>query len=542
MRRAVLSGFALTLTSALVACSGGGTQANEQVAEEDLVSVMPAASGDVDRITWNLTTGEPDTLDPRNAVNYSSGQVVRNMCESVLAMDPEFGITSGLASVDQRSPTELVLTIDENAKFWDGTPVTPDDVVYSLNRSADPTDSVVSFAFVSLESVSATGPNEVTVRLTEPDSMFMQSMATISGAVIKKEWAEAAGDGVGTPEGGLMCSGPFELQSWDSGSRITMVRNDAYWNPELRPFASEVEFRFVTDASAVTQALQAGEIDGAYELPASVVPSLRTTDAGQLTLGPSTQGVNIAVARPDGPLADVAIREALQRAIDRDALSSSVFNGAAQPNYTHLTSTTWPNSERDAYQVLYDQFAEERAFDVEEAKTMVENSSYDGSPIVMVTRAGDDVMSRLAQLVQQQAKSIGLNVEVQVMQPLIFAQAQYDPSARVGVDLILSTSFNSGQNPLEPLGFDLLPGESYNYTNFDNPEVTRLLSEARASDDLTKQTELILEAQKIYEPDSSVISLVNTYTTTFVNKRLTGAVTSFAYWSMPQMAYIGSAS
>ena len=154
---------------------------------------------------------------------------------------------------------------------------------------------------------------------------------------------------------------------------------------------------------------------------------------------------------------------------------------------------------------------------------------------------GAATSSRIAQLFQQQAKAIGVKITISTMQPLVFDQASYDASKRQGVDLMYGANFNSQQNPLEPLGFDLLPGQPYNYTEYDDPRVTQLLNDARSSFDTKKRAEMIVEAQKIYEPDSAVIPLLSTNTATFVNDRLTGAITSFAYWSMPQMAYVGAA-
>jgi len=217
-----------------------------------------------------------------------------------------------------------------------------------------------------------------------------------------------------------------------------------------------------------------------------------------------------------------------------------VFSGGAEPNYTHLTPATWPNAAKAVYQPDYDKWAAARAYNVEAAKALVEESSYDGTELVLAISAGDQAGSRVAQLFQQEAKAIGVNVRIESLQPLVYDQAGYDASQREGLDLFYSSSFNSRQEPLEPLGSDLLPEQPYNYTNYDDPEVTRLLNEARSTFDVKEQSELIVKAQEIYEPQSALISLVSTNTAMFINNRLTGAITSFAYWSMPQMAYIGA--
>lgn len=539
VRRLTAAVATLVASSVLVACGGGSAATPAPINASQLVDSLPAAKADVDKITWNVA-GEPDTLDPRNAVTYASGQITRNMCEGLLKMDPTFAVGPNLATYEQVSPTELKFTIRDGVTFWDGTPLTAADVTYSLQRSAAQ-DSVVSFAFLSVQDIAVTGGKEVTVTFKQPDSSFIGNMATVSGVVLEKAWAEKAGDQVGTAAGGLMCTGPYKFGSWRAGSGITIERNDQYWNAELRPRAKTVDFTFVSDDTALAQALEAGEIDGAYELPVSTLSRLTASKTGRVVFGPSTQSTALFVARPDGQLQDQKLRDALQRAVDRDGIAKVVFNGSAQPNFTNLTPTTWPTAERTVYQPAYDQWVTARSYDPAVAKQLVKESSYDGSELVVAIRGGDQAASRVAQLFQQEASAIGVKVKIQALQPLVFDQAGYDATKRAGIDLMYSSNFNSQQNPLEPLGFELLPDQAFNYTGFNDPAVTKLLDDARASFDPKQRANLIVQAQAIFEPKSILIPLVSTNTAMFLNNKLTGAVTSFAYWSMPQMAYVGAA-
>lgn len=535
----VSMGCVVLVGISLTACSSGPSQSAG--GDHELVSQMPAATGPVDKITWNLTAGEPTTLDPRNAATYSSGQVVANLCDFLLQKDADFNLHANLAKVEQTTPTEVTITLRDDVRFWDGSPVTVQDVVYSLERAADPENSIVAYAFDAVDSIKAAGDQKVVVKFSSPDSSFVTGMSTIAGAVIKKEWAEKAGDAVGTSSGGLMCSGPYKLDSWKSGSSLFMSANDDYWNDELRPKAKTVDFTFVTDTTAASQALSTGEIDGSYELPPTVIPNLENSKNGSLIFGPSTQDFGISFAGPDGPFKDPSLRQAMQKALDRKAIAKSVFKGSAEPLYTMLTTTTWPNESSDIYQKAYATWEKEREFDLDAAKQLVEDSNYDGQTVVLGTTAGDEVENTMAQLVQQQAKEIGITVKIQALQPLVAAQAEYDAAARKGLDLLVGSSFNSSQNPIEPLFFTVIPEQPYNTTEYDNSEVTELLTAARGEFDAKKQAELLVKAQSIYEADNVTIPLVETHTTTFVNKDLTGAVTSFAYWSMPQMAFIGDA-
>lgn len=541
-RYLVIATATVVLGGLVAGCGGSGRNASgtNSIDTSTLVSSLPPAKGDVDKITWNVGS-EPDSLDPRNAVTYGSGQIVRNMCESLLKMDPEFKVSENLASsYRQVSPTELKLTVRDGVKFWDGSPLTAEDVAYSLKRAAAD-DSTINSGFVSVKDMAVTGPMEVTVTFKEPDATFVDNMATVAGVVVEKAWAERVGDKLGTAAGGLMCTGPYTFANWRAGSGITIVRNDAYWNHDLKPKARQVDFTFVSDDTALARALDAGEIDGSYELPVSILSKLSGSKTGRVVFGPSTQSAQLYVTRPDGPLKDPKLRDAFQRVIDRDALAKAVFSGSADPNYTQLTPETWPSGQASVYQPDYDKWTAARSYDVDAAKKLVTESSYDGTPIVLVVEAGDQVASRVGQLVQQQAKAIGVTITLQSLQPLVFDQAGYDAAKRQGVDLMYSSNFNSLPNPIELLSFTLLPGQPYNYTKYENAEVTRLLGEARSAADPRKSAELVVQAQQIFEPMSIVIPLVSNHEAAFINNRLTGVPTSFAYWSMPQMAYIGAA-
>ena len=485
----------------------------------------------------DLTTGEPDTIFPPNAASYSGGQVAANLCDSLLTIDADYNVRPNLATSRQVDPLTLVYTLREGVKFWDGRPVTAEDVAYSLNRGRDPS-SIVSFLYENVHSVAVTGTNEVTVKFSKPDELFNSEMASFAGMVMEKDYTERAGQSAGTSTGGLMCSGPFKLDSWKPGDSIAIVRNDDYWDQTRRPFAKRVRFTFVTDGSALVQALNAGEIDGAYEIPPTAIPALRGSARGRLAFGNSLNLLGLMVTNPDGPLGDVQLRRSLQNIVDRDALAKSVYHGAATPSFTFLTPPTWPEDQKAGYEKAYDSFARDRAYNIDKAKQLVGQSKYRGQKAI---QAGDETTSRTAQLIQQLAKQVGVNIEITSMTPLVFEQATSDPAKRQGIDMMLRVGFDVARDPIEPLLFVYMPGQVYNYLRYDNGEVTTLLTAARQTFDNADRAQTIVAAQEIYEQGSTVIPLLANYTVTFLNNRLTGAITSLAYWSMPQMAYVGSA-
>ncbi|MFF5359668.1 ABC transporter substrate-binding protein [Streptomyces scabiei] len=545
VRRRVGTAAALTalVLAAGTACSSSTSGSpSGSAARPTLTAALPkAAAGDIDHLTWGLPRGEPGSLDPLNAYDYSVDMVLSNLCDPLFRTNPDFTISPNLATTTSR-PDKLtvVYTIRKGVKFWNGHPLTAEDVAFSLGRNLDP-QAPSHFLFTKVKSIKATGTYQVTVRFNTYDELFAKELASPVGGIVEKAYAVKVGKNLGTAKGGLMCSGPFRLKQWNPGSGIELERNDAYWNSEYKAHAKTATLKFLTDSTALTQALVSGEVDGAYEVPPAAIPRLKSSPGGTVHFGPSIQYVNLALARSGGPLADKTVRKALFTSIDRAALAKVVFSGAGEANYTYLPRSTWDPGARGVYQDAYGAYEKSNAYDVDAAKKLVESVGAPAKPVKLVTLAGDATQSQLAQLIQQQAKAIGLTVQIRALQPLQYGAVFVDPSARKDIDLLLSVGFNQVADPLEQLGLTLLPDATYNYTGYDDPAVTDALAKAQQSDNATERAKLIVAAQKVYEAENLTTSLVGLNEVSYLSNRFSGATTSFAYMFQPSLALIGPA-
>ena len=196
----------------------------------------PAPTGEADLITWGLGK-EPSNLDPVRSNDYFINEVLVNACDDLFRLDPDFSVSNGLAvSKSQPDPTTIVYGIRPGVVFWDGKPLTAEDVAYSLSRNLDPAaKSSWTRYYNSVLAIEATGPLEVTVKLKRPDVLFNAAMATAAGAVVQKAQAEANHGVIGTPQVMPMCTGPFKLVHWTPGTSIELARNEQYWDPGHRP-------------------------------------------------------------------------------------------------------------------------------------------------------------------------------------------------------------------------------------------------------------------------------------------------------------------
>ncbi|MBB2946292.1 peptide/nickel transport system substrate-binding protein [Actinoplanes lutulentus] len=547
--RLMTAGLAAVLT--LAACSSASSGTATPAALPSAVSTFGTANGDVDSITWGLPYGEPTTIDPPNTANYSSSLVAMNLCEPLVRMEADYSISPNLATASQPDPLTLVYDLKPGITFWDGAPLTAADVVWSLEHAAAPT-SVVSSTLAGIASITATTPQRVTVKLSAPDALLPVELATFAGAIQQKAFSEKAGTGLGNAAEGVMCTGPYRVRSWESGQSITLAANPTYWDSTRKPKVQTVRLRFITDSTSLAQALATGELDGAYEVPAAMIPTLQKTTSGNLVFGtPSQLYLALSAARSAGPLADRDVRRALYMSLDVKTITQVGYAGSATPNYTALNKDVWDNGAvspraRQLWRDAYAGFEAERgsygsAQAVTEAQQLARSAGYAGQPIVLAVLAGDATLSRTAQLIQAQAGAAGFDIEINALQPMEFEQAAVDPAKRDGIDLILGGGFNAAPAPLELMSFLALPGSFYNYTGYDNAEVTSAITKARATTDPVEQARLLIAAQTILEQDYSTVALAQLGEIAFVNKRLGGAVTSFAYLNMPSFASLGSA-
>jgi peptide/nickel transport system substrate-binding protein len=529
---------------ALTACAprdgGGTTDGGSSTDELQLVASLPAATNPVDEVTWAIVEGEPATIDPVNSANL----IIPNLCDNLLSLQPDFTIESGVAaSAEWADPVTFVITLRDDVTFWDGTPVTPEDVVYSLERNMSP-ESQWYGAFVLVAGIEKTGDLEVTVRFMAPDSTFRDAIASQGGAVMSKAYGEQAGAALGTSEGGLMCSGPYQLAEggWTPGSGIVTTANENYWDGA--PLVETLKYVFVTESSTLATALTQGEIDGAINVSPTTRAVLEGDGAGELVVGPSTASYSFGPAASEGPAANPMIRQALHLAIDRQQYIDTVLNGFGEPLRTFVPPYSFQSmDEASIYQAGYDALEEPRV-DIERAKELVAESGEDMSrPLVFAVPAGAKEFQQTATIVQSSAKQIGIDIEINEMQPSDFGAMFYDPAGRDGIDFLATQGYLETPGVVGYPSLFILPAEQggvFNWGNYSNDEVTAHMQAARtAADPVTAANEFVA-AQAIYAPEMLLVSLAGAYHLTYLNSELTGAVTSIAAYSSPWAKDLGA--
>jgi len=523
---------------ALAGCTGPESDADTNV-DWELTTTTDAPSGDIDSYSW-VNYAEPFSLDYAYAFDYADNQVLANICESLLRLNPDYTLTPGLAeSYEHPTPTTWVYTIRDGVTFHDGTPLTAADVVASMSRHLDPAVGSSWYSvYQNVVSIEQTGDRQVTVTESLPDSQFNLAMGGSAGVIESAATLAEKGADYGNSTGGVNCTGPFSFGEWKSGESITLERYDDYWDDSLRAKSGEVEFIFMNDSNARVNALKSGEVDGGWMIPMDAVPQLRESGVGDVYFGMSTAVSSLIVSNLEGPLGDVRVRKALLMALDREGLIDAAAGGIGDVSNALTTESVWVGASDAGLATAFDGL-DEYPYDVEAAKQLVEEAGATGEEIVIATAPIGQDFAVTSQATAAAAESIGLKATIETVTPNAYTALFSDPSAREGVDLFYTSWYLSSPDPLEMYSV-LRTGEFSNYGNWSNPEFDQVVNEAIATDDAAARSEKTAEAQRIANAELPWLPLAENPMTLWMNDRITGVAPSIAFLYYPWAATIGA--
>jgi len=547
MTRVPLAGAALTAIAALAIAACGKAAPDSSTsqstaapsASNTLKPTTPAPTGEAGKVTW-ATYRDVGTIDPIQAFDYPENTAITTLCDSLQRQAPDGTIGPGLATLTHPNDTTLVITLKDGPTFWDGKPVTADDVLYSLQRAADPkAGGFYGAVFSRVASMRKTSGNVVTVTLKQPDFWLDGELSQMPGVVVEKAFGESKGRKLGTPQGGLMCSGPYKVGSWKAGSTLNVVRNDSYWDASHKAKVAEIDFRGVPDDASMTSGFLTGGIDGSYPQGLSTIDQLKAAkDKVTVSEGPSFASDAIVISNLKGALGDVRVRQALSLAIDRKAYIQNVYHGDAQLPRTLANPGTWGYG-RDVFQADWDA-RPEPAQDLAKAKALMQQAGAAGKTITLGMTSEVQQLNTAANAIRSAGEAIGLTVKFKAVSAQNFINFFTDPKARVGIDGFPTVNYPDYADPAAFYNTVVMPDGSQNYDAYDDPQTTKAMNAARSTADPAQRAKLVAQAGDRIMQQLPWIPMAAINTVLITSSKLTGAPASFAYMGGPWANLLGS--
>jgi len=412
--------------------------------------------------------------------------------DTLLRFDENAEIVPGLASSwEVKDGNTIILHLREGVKFHDGTTLDAEDVLASMELAVDPeAKSPMAWMLDPIDSVEALDSMTVQVK-TGAVVDILNALATPVGAVSSKEAIEKYGIGLGENPIG---AGPFKLESWERGSRIVLTKFEDYWE-EGKPYLDTVDFKIIIEEFTRLSSLRSGDLDIVYNMSFANVETLEGSEDFNTNIFSTYIVYYLALNMKKAPFNDVRVRQALNYAIDRKAITKAVTRGYADPAITDIAPAMAGSLKgvRDPY-----------PYDPEKARNLLEEAGYgDGFSMKLLVGANSPD-AETGVVLQEYYKDIGVDVElVSEEASLLWNHLQagnYEDAAMS----FWYPDFPDAAGTLVPFCYstNTPPDGCCNFSYYGNPEVDELLDEAAAETDMDRRAQLFQEVNKIVYEDA----------------------------------------
>jgi ABC-type transport system substrate-binding protein len=532
-----LTGAAALLGGAAAGCSAapspgpGRARQHGVTIHEYVPGPQPVSGGQYGgtvRVAW---TDPPNSFDPALGYNLTAWDAITELVYfgGLMAYDKQFGgpvpniaAAPPVISADHQT---LTFTLRPGVKFHNGREIVASDFVYSWERMLTPklaswaTSYLTSVAGANamiagkaqhLEGAEARGDHTLVVHLTAPDFTILNALALPMTAPVPREEVERLGARFGqTPVG----YGPFRIVSYDGAAQTARFeRFDGYMYPGL-PYLDAVTYRWGVDPSVQLLQLQNGDVDllggGIPSSQAAHVlatPSLRALTRQR----PSPGNLWLTIYPTIAPLRDQRVRQALNWAVDRDAIG----------RVTYGTFTPWglpfPQKIADFTPV-----ARPYGYDPVRARSLLAQAGYPHGFSAVLTVSSDDPYPAIAQIVQSQLAAVGVHLTLnQVSGNALLSLEEAAQKGGRQLQLDADDWYEVQPTPADEVDALYVTGASSNYNRYSSPRVDALAAQARRTFDETARNRLYAQIQQIIAADAPFVFLESAQWLAGVGKRI----------------------
>ncbi|RQW80998.1 MAG: ABC transporter substrate-binding protein [Methanothrix sp.] len=485
-----------------------------------LFSGCMAALGSSDQ---KLVVGEVWTMGSADPAmhNYELNNFL--VAEGLTSISPDFKIVPCLAdSWETVGSDSWRFHLNKNVEFHDGSKLTADDVVSSLERTMKMNPSVTGQ--LNIKKISKADDYTIDITTNTSDASLPARMAYGRASIYKIN--ENSDGTISTP----ICTGPFKFVSYDKASdTLELAKNEKYRGGA--PKLDSVTIRFgIGDANARQMAIESGEVDFTTEPPLGSTKSLQSNSNLNVTIHPLCQGYKLKFGDiSKAPYDDVSVRRAIAYSVDRKSIADDILlgRGKASDGNALTPGLAWRNNDLKGY-----------SYDTKKAKDLLSEAGWkdtdgdgildkDGKPfkITLYTWPQRPALPSIAQAVQSQFKEIGIDADVRIMEwDAISDRAdEWGMISVAGGDACMMIPDPSYY--LE--GQFLSSNDDYHYKN---AKVDELILKARSTFDEDKRNDLYKQVQKIvYDEDCAQIPIAFHYLCVVTKKDVKGYVPNPAH-------------
>ncbi|WP_143021407.1 ABC transporter substrate-binding protein [Prauserella marina] len=361
-----------------------------------------AGAIDSERISA-MMSDQFDNLDPTSTVFATTIAINDLIYESLYRTgqyrpvgDPTPELAASLP--EEVDPTTYRIALREDVTFHDGSPLTADDVVFTIERIKDPNTPGFRSQFLSfIQEARSTGTYEVTLRLQHPTTLLVQRLSLVK--VMSRKAVNASSDAVKMSPVG---TGPYQVVSGVSGQQLNLRKYGKYSGQRHIEFQN-VEIKVATDSAARVAGLKTGNAQVIQDVPGASVDSLSEESAVGVEAVKGDFRIFFCFNCKKAPFDNKLARQAILYGIDRDAIVKSTFFGLAEPAWAGQIQPDDPDYTRPSTVYRYDP---------QHAKSLLRQAGVaDGEPMSIGIVSTDYVASQ-GPIIEENLRSLGLNPSI----------------------------------------------------------------------------------------------------------------------------------
>lgn len=390
------------------------------------VATLANSAPFVDKPFGVAMESEPDNLDVQDTTQNSSASVDKCIFEGLVTLDPNMKIANLLAKSWEVSDDakEFTFHLQEGVTFHDGEAFNAAAVVAAFDRVLNPESTLRRAGYFNAVLESVEEVDEFTVKFVAlfPFAAMVATLAHPAGGIPSPKAAEAAGQEFGTQPVG---TGPYKFVSWVRGDTITLEANADYWNPDLAASVPVMTIRGVSEPGAQSIAVQSGDAAFAGPIAAPQAQLLRQTEGIEVTSVPGLTVYWVTLNNQKEPLNDVKVRQALNYAIDKNAVLQAASLGEGYVVDSPIAKDTWGYASVGGYE-----------YDVEKAKSLLAEAGLgDGFETTILCSI---IHRDRAVAVQGMLQQIGVNAEVNQLESAALTEEYSKPVEETSLQMLMS--------------------------------------------------------------------------------------------------------
>lgn len=432
--------------------------------------------------------GDAATLDPHIQWDTDSYTVYRNIFDNLVTRNAKGDIVPQVGkSWKYLNDNEIEFELESNIKFHDGTPLTAEDVVFTVKRIIDPAFKSPQLSqFNSIVDATVSGPNKVKLRTSSPYPALLAQLVKLS--VVPEAYVKKVGNTEFNQK--PVGSGPYKLITWQRGVRIDLEAQPNYWRGKA-PF-QKVEFRGVADGATRIADLRTGKAD--------IIRGVSPDDAPQIAKDANLQVLSIPTERIGymfvntlfGPTSDVRVRRAIAHAVDRKGIIDALLGGYGKMVNIVLTPANFG----------YVEGFQGYPYDPAKAKALIKEAGADGKELTFITSPVYD--QRVVQAIQQMLGEVGLKVNIATSdQPTYLKRRQGNPDEAGSIS---TGNWSCACQDADGVIHPLFTSDSI-WSKYKNKDYDAIVEAARSTLDEKKRLDLYKQAFTILERDVPGIGL-----------------------------------